>query len=136
MVLKAWCVFKSRCDNRINEISCWLPVIFSLIYVPPLYKVLYKSRCDNRLNEITERASSDKREVCSSMLEAMCTYSHLSLVAHWLIEHYINLGRVPGQEIWREIQTIWWCSFQVDYWRSHLSWFTGTCHQVSLFDEH
>ncbi|XP_078155540.1 uncharacterized protein LOC144551456 [Carex rostrata] len=25
--------------------------------------VLYKSRCDNRLNEITERASSDKREV-------------------------------------------------------------------------
>jgi epidermal growth factor receptor substrate 15 len=28
-----------------------------------LSKVLYKSRCDNRLNEITERASSDKREV-------------------------------------------------------------------------
>jgi hypothetical protein len=28
-----------------------------------LCQVLYKSRCDNRLNEITERASSDKREV-------------------------------------------------------------------------
>lgn len=27
------------------------------------FQVLYKSRCDNRLNEITERASSDKREV-------------------------------------------------------------------------
>jgi epidermal growth factor receptor substrate 15 len=30
--------------------------------------VLYKSRCDNRLNEITERASSDKREVQNMLI--------------------------------------------------------------------
>lgn len=70
--------------HGVESMMCDYLVIFSLIYVPLLYKVLYKSRCDNRLNEITERASSDKREVCSSMLEAMhiftfvfsCTLTH------------------------------------------------------------
>lgn len=51
-------VYDTCCSYLTVDYLLLFPDFFS-----SLNKVLYKSRCDNRLNEISERVSSDKREV-------------------------------------------------------------------------
>ncbi|KAJ6832177.1 epidermal growth factor receptor substrate 15-like [Iris pallida] len=61
--------------------------------------VLYKSRCDNRLNEITERASSDKREVESLAKKYEEKYKQVADVASKLTVEEATLRDIQERKL-------------------------------------
>lgn len=61
--------------------------------------VLYRSRCDNRLNEISERASSDKREVESLAKKYEEKYKQVADIASKLTVEEANFRHVQERKV-------------------------------------
>ncbi|ONK55930.1 uncharacterized protein A4U43_C10F2410 [Asparagus officinalis] len=88
-------------DNKVQEMNKILDSREKLEFYRTKMQelVLYKSRCDNRLNEISERASSDKREVESLAKKYEEKYKQVADIASKLTVEEATFRHVQERKV-------------------------------------